>query len=270
MTHRSIRTSVSNAHRTYLEPPTHTIILLLGKFRASKRLTLTRFIGLVAEKPAKKQNTTVTCNGLVPRFFSYPDPQSFPNEEKPLFLCNIKCVEEYIRFTDIPEGESWIYDKIDYTGQRIKSNALMTAELKATCYGNLEGIAPTILHHGHGSKPIISLVLNEDDNSAISEATGNTAKKDVIKRIIQREHPNDYTEYRDYTWQVWNAGTRAKCYSYGLLGLEPRSKSKLGQVTRSGEEDFDIIRVYYVTCDSEPRLVIFPWNGTATQAEQTS
>ncbi len=94
-----------SAHRTFLEPPKHTIVILLGKYRASKRLTLTPFIGLVAEYAAKLQNTTVTCNGLIPRFFGYPGVQSFINNENPLFLCNIKCVEEYIRFTDIPEGD---------------------------------------------------------------------------------------------------------------------------------------------------------------------
>lgn len=123
--------------KLYEEPIVHTIILIKNKYQASKRLKLTKYTGLITEKPAKKQNTTVTCNGLIPRFFGYNVNTKFINNEPPIFVCCKKSVEEYINFTEILEGEPWIYEGKDYTSQRIKSNKKHTKELKNTCYGKI-------------------------------------------------------------------------------------------------------------------------------------
>lgn len=252
-----------SAHRTFLEPPKHTIVILLGKYRASKRLTLTPFIGLVAEYAAKLQNTTVTCNGLIPRFFGYPGVQSFINNENPLFLCNIKCVEEYIRFTDIPEGDPWTYENNDYTALRIKSNSQKTAELKSTCYSKLEGLVPSVRYTSLGSKPILSIDVDKDTLNDIIAKTGK-GKISAVKKIMETKHPTNYREYQTYGWQVWTVETQSKLEHYGLSRLAPDSKSHEGQVTRKEEHEDDIIRVYAVTHD-KPRLIAVPWNGSATK-----
>lgn len=126
----------------YKKPKYHTLILIKDKFRASKRLKLTKYVGLICEKPSKKQNTTITCNGLIPRFFGYYDIPEYDNNEKPLFLCNIKCVNEYIAFTEIKEGESWKYEGKDYTSTRIKSTDKFVREYKNTVYGKMGGVKP--------------------------------------------------------------------------------------------------------------------------------
>ena len=51
-----------------------------------ERLKLTPYTGLISEKPAKKMNTSVTCNGLIPRFFGYDDLPIFQNNENPRLL----------------------------------------------------------------------------------------------------------------------------------------------------------------------------------------
>ena len=126
--------------RTYIEPPCHTFILIKNKYQASKRLKLTKYTGLITEKPAKKINTTVTCNGLIPRFFGYDNLPEFNMNEVPLFLCCKTSVEEYIKFTEIPDDEEWIYNGKDYTGSRIVSNERKTKELKNTWVGKLSNI----------------------------------------------------------------------------------------------------------------------------------
>lgn len=123
--------------RVYKKPNTHTIILIKNKYQASKRLRLTSFTGIISEKPSKKMNTTVTCNGLIPRFFGYYDLPNFENNEKPLFLCNKESVDQYINFTEMPDDQPWMYEGIDYTGTKIKTTPQKTKELKNTWAGVL-------------------------------------------------------------------------------------------------------------------------------------
>jgi hypothetical protein len=121
----------------YNEPNTHTIILIKNKYQASKRLKLTKYTGLITEKSSQIINTTVTCNGLIPRFFGYYSNINYKNNELPLFVCSLKSVKEYINFTDIPDNEPWIYNGKDYTSQRLKSNEYKTMELRGTIYSQL-------------------------------------------------------------------------------------------------------------------------------------
>lgn len=256
-----------NAIRVYLPPPTHTIILLSDKFRASKRLQLTKYVGLVAEKPAVQQNTTVTCNGLIPRFWGYYPPPDFPDNQRPLFLCNINCVNEYIKFTDIADGAKWVYDGKDYTGQRIVSNSERTKELRETCYGNIASISPTTLHPVIGSRPIQSVPLQHTDvanMNAMIDCASTTAimRQDCVKSILARTHPEVHAEYESYNWQVWVMSTGDE--HYGDMNPGSRDTSTESTVCRDGESQLDIIRVYYTRFEESPRFVIKAWNGSAT------
>ena len=123
--------------KTYSIPITHTFILIKNKYQASKRLKITEYTGIIYEKQSKKRNATVTCNGLIPRFFGYDSLPQFHNNEEPVFICDKTSVEEYIQFS-----EDFVYEGKDYTGSRIKSDERKTKELKNTCYGNLANITP--------------------------------------------------------------------------------------------------------------------------------
>lgn len=125
--------------KTYEEPLVHTFILIKNKYAASKRLKITQYTGLISEKPSKKRNTTATCNGLIPRFFGYDPLPNFINDQKPLFLCDKKSIEEYIKFS-----EDFIYKGKDYSGSRIKSDEKKIKELKNTCYGIIANATPKI------------------------------------------------------------------------------------------------------------------------------
>ena len=124
-----------NIIRTYEKPLKHTIILIKDKYTASKRLKLTQFTGLVAEKPSTKQNTTITCNGLIPRFWGHYEEPEYENSETPLFICDLKAVEEYLKFSK----NNFIYNGIDYNSKRLISNKDKTTELKNTCYSKIAG-----------------------------------------------------------------------------------------------------------------------------------
>ena len=123
--------------KTYNSPPEHTFILIKNKYQASKRLKVTEYTGIIYEKKSKKRNATVTCNGLIPRFFGYYEWPSFNNGEQALFICDKESVKEYIKFS-----EDFVYEGKDYNGSRIKSDKRKTKELKNTCYGSLADITP--------------------------------------------------------------------------------------------------------------------------------
>lgn len=124
--------------RTYLQPLKHTVILIKNKYPASKRLKLTRFTGLVMEKPAEKMNTTVTCNGLIPRFWGYENTPDFSHNQKPLFICNKSSVDEYITFK-----KDFVYNGKSYTSNRIKSDETKLKELKTTWLCKLSNALPS-------------------------------------------------------------------------------------------------------------------------------
>jgi hypothetical protein len=113
--------------QTYIQPTHHTFILIKNKYPASKRLKITQYTGLIIEKPAKAMNTTVTCNGLIPRFWGYDPLPEFPHGQKPLFICNKNSVDEYIKFK-----MDFVYNEKSYTGTKIKSDENKTKELAAT------------------------------------------------------------------------------------------------------------------------------------------
>jgi hypothetical protein len=126
--------------KTYNSPVEHTLILIKNKYQASKRLQVTPYTGIIYEKKSKKRNATVTCNGLIPRFFGYYDWPTFNNNEQALFICDKQSVEEYIKF-----AENFIYEGKDYAGTKIKSDRKKTRQIKNTCYGCLADITPVII-----------------------------------------------------------------------------------------------------------------------------
>ena len=131
------RTAMENGKfiiRTYSRPSNNVIILIKSKYPASKRLKLTEYTGLISEKPADKMNTTVTCNGLIPRFWGYEDLPKFPHNQLPTFICNKSSVEEYIQFK-----KDFVYKGKSYTGNRIISNKNATKELRNTWCGKMTG-----------------------------------------------------------------------------------------------------------------------------------
>lgn len=247
--------------RIYERPSEHTVIILADKFRASKRLALTPYIGLVAEKPAKQQNTTVTSNGLVPRWFAYQNKQEYSKQPSPLFLCNIDCVNEYIRFTDIPYGEKWTYIRKDYTSQRIKSNTLQTRELKETCYSKLGGINPTTKNNDPRSCPIVLIPLNKQD---IDNLNGQDDYcEDFVNALIQPEVIEQYSNYNRHYWKIDSEHKREKWLVNRMK--QPGAKSTRTNV-RYVEQDELMV---YLLCplsneeEQEYMIIIHPWNGTA-------
>jgi len=129
-----------NVVKTYIPPSQHTFILIKNKYQASKRLEVTKYTGIIYEKKPKKRNATVTCNGLIPRFFGYYPWPIFNNNEQPLFICDKDSAEEYIKFS-----ENFEYEGKDYTGRRIRSDKEKTKQLKNTCYGSLADITPVTI-----------------------------------------------------------------------------------------------------------------------------
>jgi len=138
--------------KTYEEPLRHTIILIKDKYSASKRLKLTSFTGLIVEKPAKKRNTSSTCNGLIPRFWMYGEEPDYKNNELPLFICDYASVTEYISFS-----QTFVLNGKDYTSNRLVSKKNKIVEKKNTCYSVLAGEEPITQNSDIMIKPFLNV-----------------------------------------------------------------------------------------------------------------
>jgi len=85
------------------KPNTHTFFFVIDMLRASKRLRLNEFIGVIIE-PFNTTNVSITAQGLIPRWWGY-----YTNSEisiiDPMFICNYSAVKEYLKFI---ENEGYI------------------------------------------------------------------------------------------------------------------------------------------------------------------
>jgi hypothetical protein len=87
------------------KPESHTFFFVVDMLRASKRLRLNEFIGVIIE-PYNITNVTITAQGLIPRWWGY-----YTNSEisitDPMFICNYSAVKEYLKFI---ENEGYVGD----------------------------------------------------------------------------------------------------------------------------------------------------------------
>lgn len=188
--------------RTYLEPIEHTIILLKNKYPASYRLKITKYTGLVIEKPAEKMNTTVTCNGLIPRFWGYEELPTFPDNQKPLFICNKKSVDEYIKFS-----EDFVYNGKNYTGNKLKSDKDKLKELGTTWLSNLAGAETITQDTRIGIEDFDSI----EDIAPFLRENGFTNVQDINEfnrgpngYIFPRRNPEHSSEDKRLTNNIYN------------------------------------------------------------------
>jgi hypothetical protein len=82
-------------------------------------------------------NTTITCNGLIPRFWGHYELPEFLHNQIPIFLCNKKSVDEYIKFTI-----DFVYNGKSYTSNRIKSDENKLKEFTTTWCAELANVRP--------------------------------------------------------------------------------------------------------------------------------
>lgn len=101
-------------------PAKHTIILVKGFWRASKRLERTH-IGMTYENKPKTRDTTSTAQGLAARLcdnYEYYGDQLNP-DLRPLIYCDKGAIEQYLNWFE----NDCDYGKVDYDAPRIRSRA---------------------------------------------------------------------------------------------------------------------------------------------------
>jgi len=96
------------------QPTTHTFIMIKGLLTASKRLRVSRYLGLVVEPPARREDVTVQAQGLIPRFFQYYSEAEMQFLEPPRFILSEDCVKSYLQFV-----ENWSFQGTGYQSSRI-------------------------------------------------------------------------------------------------------------------------------------------------------
>lgn len=107
------------------EPDKHTFVFIKEFYRASKRLRLTKNIGMIIE-PSVNNDVTVTAQNLLARFFGYYDDSELEFTEPPMFICNEKCVDTYLEFAN-----NFTYDGIDYKSRKIKENGEIRGNIQS-------------------------------------------------------------------------------------------------------------------------------------------
>lgn len=119
------RDRIKNFKKFILQKPdVHTFITIKDFFRASYRIRLSNNFGLIVEPSSNIRDVSVTAQGLIARFFGYYDDLNFDNEnDKPLFICDMKCVNTYIKFT-----ETFSYNGTEYSSRRLKKNGIIKSK----------------------------------------------------------------------------------------------------------------------------------------------
>lgn len=107
------------------EPEKHTFVFIKEFYRASKRLRLTKNIGMIIE-PSVNNDVTVTGQNLLARFFGYYDDSELEFAEAPMFICNKVCVDTYLEFAN-----NFTYDGIDYKSRKIKENGEIRGNIQS-------------------------------------------------------------------------------------------------------------------------------------------
>jgi hypothetical protein len=252
--------------RTYLQPLRHTCILIKNKYPASKRLKVTSFTGLVAEKPAAKMNTTVTCNGLIPRFWGYDDVPEFPHNQKPIFICNKDSVDEYIKFST-----DFVYNGKSYTSNRIKSDENKLIEFKNTWCGNLASIEPSrhdtrisITNGKNGERDYFDSVTDiaeflRDKGLPVAANGVNEFNRGPRGYVIPRRHPEINTEEKRLTRAVYEEKF-VKNGGGSHINKQYRPPSQSGGSAQSGSGGSGqpyMIWPVYETMESAPEDVMY-------------
>ena len=222
---------------TYEKPSVHTLILIKNKYQASKRLKLTKYVGIVSEKPANKRDTSVTCNGLIPRFFGYEPLPDFDNDEKSLFYCNKKCITEYISFC-----KDFVYNGKDYTSRRINSSKKILLEKSSTAYANL--------NNSENQK------TNNNNNIDVKEYLLKDDYKKFFKDVLGKEIPKSFKETGGYI-----ISTRLNSYynknKEHLTADDRLTKKKYNEISKntniSSTEKGQNYMVYYVYDDENSK-----------------
>jgi hypothetical protein len=101
-------------------PAKHTVILVKGFWRASKRLVRDHVGGSYETIPSSKRNTTATAQGLTARFcdtYTYSGDYLNP-EHRPVNFCDVEAIQEYLEWFKA----GCDFKKAAYTSTRIMSN----------------------------------------------------------------------------------------------------------------------------------------------------
>ena len=81
----------------YETPEKHHFIFIKGFYRVSKRLRLTKNIGMIIE-PSVNEDVTVVAQSLLSRFFGYYSDDEMNISEPPMFICKKECMNTYIEY----------------------------------------------------------------------------------------------------------------------------------------------------------------------------
>jgi len=118
------------------KPDKHHFIFIKDFFRASKRLRLTKNIGMIIE-PSVNDDVTVVAQSLLARFFGYYPEEEINFEDPPMFICKKECIETYIKYA---EGKFEL-DGVEMNSRKLKPIKNKDGEIKVKTRGNNESFA---------------------------------------------------------------------------------------------------------------------------------
>jgi len=212
---------------TFDPPSEHTLICLKNKYRASKRLKLTKYVGIISEKPGKKMDTTTTCNGLTARFWGYDEVPDFVDNERALFYCNEECIQQYLQLVKCEFANG-----TEYTSRKLSSTENITCERKTTVYANINNSTNIIVHH----KP--PTIIKKDTIDEIRAYCDKNLFYDPQKNW--KENPEGFYEAtkrgitKIYTWdEIENDKREGTSGSGGRCRIHPCYKDKTNKNTLS-------------------------------------
>jgi hypothetical protein len=163
---------VENVDRVMSSAPAeHTIIIIKGFWRASKRLIRTH-VGGSYEKAPKTRNTDSTAQSLTARFcdtFVYTGDWLIP-ELRPIHYCDMGAIEEYLEWF----ANGCDYKGSDYTSTNIKSKGGRVRATPSLLHpSNIEGLVAVAEEDAAEEDPYTVSVAFSTKEAAHAWATSN-------------------------------------------------------------------------------------------------
>ena len=231
--------------RLYDAPQAHTIILLKGKYSASFRMKLGRYTGLVMERSAGKTDTSVTCNGLIPRFMSYVPDLDQPDDEKPVFICDYTAVRQYLEFS-----KDFIYKGIDYNSRRLTcSHKRAVSTRTTTAYADPQ----TVVSVEHETNPILKADVN-DQNKAFWDNKNHAEAMKFLQGCVP-----GMEVYHTHKLRLWRI-TESNRAKWGIVKMHETGARSSSTNVQAEDRKTNIVFAYL---DGDT-VLISAWSGART------
>lgn len=234
-------------------PVEHTLIYIKEHLRCAVTLQPKTNVGILYDRISI--NDDVMIQGLSGRATGYDVPDDM------LVYTNIESLNRYMTVWD-----SEFTELAGFTYQGSRTRRSKPTVMHPDVYANT-GIEPE--EHVPPIGPELNFVIDLTDEDFASVTSGkNSSKKNKVAamEIIQREAPESWEKYSEYTQKMWRLkpDDEKKYKKWGIASrLEPGSMTTTTNIKQLEEQERHLIFMYVLYTTKQ--LIVSPWSGQPKQ-----